>query len=119
MDKIILLIGGMVSLLLLTFYITVNTSINKTFAELYKDYDGKLITEEQMMNRYNICIKMISDGKLKNNIDCSTFIFTEYGVQEIVKETYLQSLIEVEKRFLELADEIYNNYSIPSGNKNK
>jgi hypothetical protein len=57
--------------------LTDNKTVNDVSTELHKDYDGRLITEEQMVNRYNVCIDMINDGKLNNTTDCSSYIFTK------------------------------------------
>jgi len=99
--------------------ITENSPVNDVSAEVYKDYDGRLITEDQMIQRYNYCIKMINDGKLNSSTDCSTYIFTKDGITNIYNEALNQAYLEEGKRILGMDDETYNKYFAPENDKDK
>jgi len=78
-------------------FFLISTIISQVvYAELYQDYDGKLITEEEYLQRVNICIeKQQSD-------DCLTWALTDtaealwnfkYKIQQPGKES-LSNLIQ-------------------------
>ena len=53
------------------------------YAELYQDFNGRLISEDEYLQRVNICHDILEDGQLPQNTDCM-----KYALSEQVKLTW-------------------------------
>lgn len=75
----------MVTLLLIVLVIAfISFLFYSSYAELYKDPTGKMITEEEYMERHNYCMDMKKDGTIPQNINCETWVLTAEGHDEIL-----------------------------------
>ena len=85
---------------------SIAVSNNLASAETYRDFNGKLISEEQYVQRVNICEGLQSHNNLDKNIDCM-----EYALSKEMHDHWFLAYEVSEKfeQFLDSRDIVVDN----------